>query len=182
MNRISLNKSVATILATLMALTVFAAIPASAESAMPSDRAWGVSYDWAEYGEDVHTLTGLNIDEILAKFTEAAEEAGFEMLVAQVSIGESMFFIEQSVGAETTVDDSRGNAHQVTEHITELTVVNAMLFDMIMLMEWEDLDAGNDDEDPTQQGAAIDFSMQMSLDVLLSLDSKYISIFFNAVS
>ena len=173
MNRISLNKSVATILATLMALTVFAAIPASAESAMPSDRAWGVSYDWAEYGEDVHTLTGLNIDEILAKFTEAAEEAGFEMLVAQVSIGESMFFIEQSVGAETTVDDLSGNAHQVTEHITELTVVNAMLFDMIMLMEWEDLDAGNDDEDPTQQGAAIDFSMQMSLDVLLSLDSKY---------
>ena len=173
MNRISLNKSVATILAILMALTVFAAIPASAESAMPSDRAWGVSYDWAEYGEDVHTLTGLNIDEILAKFTEAAEEAGFEMLVAQVSIGESMFFIEQSVGAETTVDDLNGNAHQVTEHITELTVVNAMLFDMIMLMEWEDLDAGNDDEDPTQQGAAIDFSMQMSLDVLLSLDSKY---------
>ena len=94
---------------------------------MPSDRAWGVSYDWAEYGEDVHTLTGLNIDEILAKFTEAAEEAGFEMLVAQVSIGESMFFIEQSVGAETTVDDSRGNAHQVTEHITAVSYTHLTL-------------------------------------------------------
>ena len=180
MNRKSLNRSVALTLATLLILTAFAAMPASAQSvpdnSMPADRAWGVSYDWSEYGEDVHTLTGLNIDEILAKFTEAAEEAGFEMLIAQVSTGESMIFIEQSVGVEKTVDDLSGNAHQVTEHITDLTVVNAMLFDMIMLMEWEDTDAGTgpEDDDPTQQGAAIDFSLQMSLDVLLSVNSQYV--------
>ena len=175
MNRISLNKSAATLLASLLVLTVFAAVPASADIATPSDRAWGVSYDWAEYGEDVHTLTGLNIDEILAKFSEAAEEAGFEMLIAQVSTGESMFFIEQTVLAdEKTVDDLSGMAHQVNQHVTDLTVVNGMKFDMIMLMEWEDPDAGNEDEKITQQGAAIDFSVQMSLDVLLSLNSRYV--------
>ena len=175
MNRISLNKSAATLLASLLVLTVFAAVPASAEIANPSDRSWGVSYDWAEYGEDVYTLTGLNIDEILAKFSEAAEEAGFEMLIAQVSTGESMFFIEQTVLAdEKTVDDLSGTAHQVTQHVTDLTVVNGMLFDMIMLMEWEDPDAGDEDEKLTQEGASIDFSVQMSLDVLLSLNSRYV--------
>ena len=174
MTRVSLNKSIATILATLLILTAFAVMPVSAENSVPSDRAWGVSYDWSEYGEDVYTLTGLNIDEILAKFTEAAEEAGFEMLIAQLSTGQSMIFIEQTVGEEKTIDDLSGNAHQVTEHITDLTIVNAIMFDMIMMMEWEDPDAGSEDEKLTQQGAGIDITMQFDAELLLSISSKYV--------
>ena len=175
MNKLSLKKSSVLFMTLLLVMTVFVSVPASSETALPSDRSWGVSYDWSESGEDVFTLTGLNIDEILAKFSEAAEVAGFEMLVAQVSTGESMFFIDQTVLAdEKTVDDLSGTAHQVNQHVTDLKVVNGMLFDMIMLMEWEDENAGSDDEKLTQQGASIDFSVQMSLDVLLSLDSRYV--------
>ncbi len=174
MTRVSLNKSIATILATLLTLTAFAVMPVSAENSVSSDRAWGVSYDWSEYGEDVYTLTGLNIDEILAKFTEAAETAGFEMLIAQLSTGQSMIFIEQSVGEEQTVDDLSGTAHQVTEHITDLTIVNAIMFDMIMMMEWEDPDAGDDDEKLTQKGAGIDITMQFDAEFLLSINSNYV--------
>ena len=57
-----------------------------------NDFAYGVEYDWSSLDEDIDSLTGINLNEILSRTMLAATDAGLNLTVAQLSTGSSNIF------------------------------------------------------------------------------------------
>jgi len=160
----------------MLSLTAFAAVPAAAEGTTSDSISWGVEYDWNNMDEDFEVLTGLNIVAILEDVADAADEAGFEMYIGEVTSGTSRLYVTQMTGDDVTIDDADGDSHAVTEHITEMSVIHAVMQNAIFLMDWEDPNAGTgmEDEDPTQQGAGIDIKFTIQGEQLAVFSGRYV--------
>lgn len=145
----------------LLALSMISAIPTAA--AEESDNLiWGVGYEWSNLNSDVDSLAGVSVAEMLGEFSEAADFAGFNLTILQISSGESAVFVEQwNNDTILDVQDGSGNSHYVTTRMTELTVRHGVLLDVGVLSDWAD------------ENASYDVSLYSDAEMVVTLDMLY---------
>lgn len=103
-----------------------------------NDFAYGVEYDWSNLDEDIDSLTGINLNEILSRTMLAASDAGLNLTVAQLSTGSSNIFVESAEDRTPTTIDLDGDVHDVWVRMTDVTIRHAVLFDSALITEWVD--------------------------------------------
>ena len=103
-----------------------------------NDFAYGVEYDWSSLDEDIDSLTGINLNEILSRTMLAATDAGLNLTVAQLSTGSSNIFVESAEDRTPTTIDLDGDSHNVWLRMTDVTIRHAVLFDSALITEWMD--------------------------------------------
>ena len=103
-----------------------------------NDFAYGVEYDWSSLDEDIDSLTGINLNEILSRTMLAATDAGLNLTVAQLSTGSSNIFVESAEDRTPTTIDLDGDSHDVWLRMTDVTIRHAVLFDSALITEWVD--------------------------------------------
>ena len=103
-----------------------------------NDFAYGVEYDWSNLDEDIDSLTGIDLNEILSRTMLAASDAGLNLTVAQLSTGSSNIFVESAEDRTPTTIDLDGDVHDVWMRMTDVTIRHAVLFDSALITEWVD--------------------------------------------
>jgi hypothetical protein len=103
-----------------------------------NDFAYGVEYDWSNLDEDIDSLTGIDLNEILSRTMLAASDAGLNLTVAQLSTGSSNIFVESAEDRTPTTIDLDGDVHDVWLRMTDVTIRHAVLFDSALITEWVD--------------------------------------------
>lgn len=103
-----------------------------------NDFAYGVEYDWSNLDEDIDSLTGINLNEIISRTMLAASDAGLNLTVAQLSTGSSNIFVESAEDRTPTTIDLDGDVHDVWMRMTDVTIRHAVLFDSALITEWVD--------------------------------------------
>ena len=103
-----------------------------------NDFAYGVEYDWSNLDEDIDSITGINLNEILSRTMLAATDAGLNLTVAQLSTGSSNIFVESAEDRTPTTIELDGDVHDVWMRMTDVTIRHAVLFDSALITEWVD--------------------------------------------
>ncbi|MGB2362736.1 MAG: hypothetical protein ACPH93_04280, partial [Candidatus Poseidoniaceae archaeon] len=122
-------------------LLCLATLPMTVSAETPdiqNDFAYGVEYDWSNLDEDIDSLTGINLNEILSRTMLAASDAGLNLTVAQLSTGSSNIFVESAEDRTPTTIDLDGDVHDVWMRMTDVTIRHAVLFDSALITEWVD--------------------------------------------
>jgi hypothetical protein len=129
----------------------------------PSDSViWGISYDWANYENDIEEITGIDTNAVNEDLEAAADFAGFLLESDQVISGMTQFFIESWDDDETVeITDANGDTHEVTKRVTELTIRHGNLGDMGFTAAW------------TDENESIDIWMSASTEQLFVIDAAY---------
>ena len=150
-----LSASVCLLLLTSMAPTVTAVGPSDSVI-------WGISYDWANYENDIEEITGIDTNAANEDLEAAADYAGFLLESDQVISGMTQFFIESWDDDETVeITDANGDTHEVTKRVTELTIRHGNLGDMGFTAAW------------TDENESIDIWMSASTEQLFVIDAAY---------
>jgi len=144
-----------------MAASVFPASSAQGNTPSSNNLAYGVTYDWQMLDDDIESITAISLTDVLADVSKSADDAGFELLLAEANTGTSSFIIEQYDGNTVTWDDYNGASVDLTERITTATLRHGIMVDTAMISEWEDSFAG--------------YKVAFSVDseMLLNADVKY---------
>ena len=150
-----LSASICLLLLTSMAPTVTAVGPSDSVI-------WGISYDWANYENDIEEITGIDTNAANEDLEAAADYAGFLLESDQVISGMTQFFIESWDDDETVeITDANGDTHEVTKRVTELTIRHGNLGDMGFTAAW------------TDENESIDIWMSASTEQLFVIDAMY---------
>ena len=150
-----LSASICLLLLTSMAPTVAAVGPSDSVI-------WGISYDWANYENDIEEITGIDTNAANEDLEAAADYAGFLLESDQVISGMTQFFIESWDDDETVeITDANGDTHEVTKRVTELTIRHGNLGDMGFTAAW------------TDENESIDIWMSASTEQLFVIDAAY---------
>jgi len=150
-----LSASICLLLLTSMAPTVAAVGPSDSVI-------WGISYDWANYEDDIEEITGIDTNAANEDLEAAADYAGFLLESDQVISGMTQFFIESWDDDETVeITDANGDTHEVTKRVTELTIRHGNLGDMGFTAAW------------TDENESIDIWMSASTEQLFVIDAAY---------
>ena len=150
-----LSASICLLLLTSMAPTVTAVGPSDSVI-------WGISYDWANYENDIEEITGIDTTAANEDLEAAADYAGFLLESDQVISGMTQFFIESWDDDETVeITDANGDTHEVTKRVTELTIRHGNLGDMGFTAAW------------TDENESIDIWMSASTEQLFVIDAVY---------
>jgi len=150
-----LSASICLLLLTSMAPTVAAVGPSDSVI-------WGISYDWANYENDIEEITGIDTNAANEDLEAAADYAGFLLESDQVISGMTQFFIESWDDDETVeITDANGDTHEVTKRVTELTIRHGNLGDMGFTAAW------------TDENESIDIWMSASTEQLFVIDATY---------
>jgi len=150
-----LSASICLLLLTSMAPTVAAVGPSDSVI-------WGISYDWANYENDIEEITGIDTNAANEDLEAAADYAGFLLESDQVISGMTQFFIESWDDDETVeITDTNGDTHEVTKRVTELTIRHGNLGDMGFTAAW------------TDENESIDIWMSASTEQLFVIDAVY---------
>jgi len=150
-----LSASICLLLLTSMAPTVTAVGPSDSVI-------WGISYDWANYENDIEEITGIDTNAANEDLEAAADYAGFLLESDQVISGMTQFFIESWDDDETVeITDTNGDTHEVTKRVTELTIRHGNLGDMGFTAAW------------TDENESIDIWMSASTEQLFVIDAVY---------
>ena len=150
-----LSASICLLLLTSMAPTVAAVGPSDSVI-------WGISYDWANYENDIEEITGIDTNAANEDLEAAADYAGFLLESDQVISGMTQFFIESWDDDETVeITDANGDTHEVTKRVTELTIRHGNLGDMGFTAAW------------TDENESIDIWMSASTEQLFVIDAVY---------
>ena len=138
-----------------------------------NDFAYGVEYDWSNLDEDIDSLTGINLNEILSRTMLAASDAGLNLTVAQLSTGSSNIFVESAEDRTPTTIDLDGDVHDVWMRMTDVTIRHAVLFDSALITEW--MDASGDDPAVFDGYLSVDSENAVAVDVNMVeyLDDDY---------
>ena len=150
-----LSASICLLLLTSLAPTVAAVGPSDSVI-------WGISYDWANYENDIEEITGIDTNAANEDLEAAADYAGFLLESDQVISGMTQFFIESWDDDETVeITDANGDTHEVTKRVTELTIRHGNLGDMGFTAAW------------TDENESIDIWMSASTEQLFVIDAVY---------
>ena len=150
-----LSASICLLLLTSMAPTVTAVGPSDSVI-------WGISYDWANYENDIEEITGIDTNAANEDLEAAADYAGFLLESDQVISGMTQFFIESWDDDETVeITDANGDTHEVTKRVTEQTIRHGNLGDMGFTAAW------------TDENESIDIWMSASTEQLFVIDAAY---------
>ena len=154
------SRMIALLLTILMTASV---VPTSSASSPTEDApiAYGVTYDWQMLDDDIESITAISLTEVLADVSKSADDAGFELLLAEANTGTSSFIIEQYDGNTVTWDDYNGESVELTERITTATLRHGVMVDTAMISEWSDSFAG------------YEVAFTIDSEMLLNADVKY---------
>ncbi|MEC9161665.1 MAG: hypothetical protein VX919_02615, partial [Candidatus Thermoplasmatota archaeon] len=128
----------ALVAALLLCLATLPMTVSAQVDSVQNDFAYGVEYDWSNLDEDIDSLTGINLNEILSRTMLAASDAGLNLTVAQLSTGSSNIFVESAEDRTPTTIDLDGDVHDVWMRMTDVTIRHAVLFDSALITEWVD--------------------------------------------
>lgn len=159
------------LLATLLALSV---VPQGAMAQSPTNVvSYGVEYDWSNLDGDLEGFTGLDFNDILGDVMDSATQAGFELIVAEITTGSSnMYVLSEEDHSAQTVNGVNGD---VWSRTTELTVRHGMLADSALYTEWSETTFGST--------GSTGFDIEASYDVenTFTTDALYVE-YFDATS
>ena len=128
----------------LTALFVVSAVPSAfAAEDTVEHYAYGIEYDWSNLDDDATSMTGISIKDVLLDITKAAEDTGFELILAQETTGTSSIIVDQYTGADTTYNFGGADV-AATPHYTQLTVRHGLMADAAIMTEWSDSSASWD--------------------------------------
>ena len=137
-----------------------------------NDVNYGIEYDWTNFDDDMSGLTGLDFDAILLDIMDAADEAGFDLVLAEVASGSTNFYVDSSENhTATTITGYNGSTENVSMARTStVTLRHGVLLDTAVLTNWTEANFGSPDTG---------FSIQASADSENSLimDAVYVEYF-----
>ena len=128
---------------------------------------YGVEYDWASLDLDIENFTGININEILSEVMGAADDADFNLDLAQVNTGSSNVYVHYTEDMTTqTIQDKYGNDVQVWSRSNDVTLRHGTLATAVIMTDWGEQTFG---QDPT----SFDIDIQGDLEQVLTVDMLY---------
>lgn len=151
---------IALMLATLMAASVISASTASAPT-KDAPIAYGVSYDWQMLDDDIEALTGIPLKDVLLDFSKSADDAGFELVLAEATTGTSSIIVEQYEDGTATWDDN-GTSIDLTKRVTDVTLRHGIMVDTAFITDISDSYGG------------IDLVLSSDSENLLNIDAQLI--------
>ena len=132
-----MNRRAATI--AMCMLMVVSTAPLTNAEGQEESSIWGITYDWSHFEGDAFNMTGVDVNDINADLSAAAEYAGFDMDYDEVLSGTTQVFVESwDEAGPFTVTTEDGTSHQVGKRITELTVRHGSMADTGMATNWSD--------------------------------------------
>ena len=132
-----MNRRAATI--AMCMLMVVSTAPLTNAEGQEESSIWGITYDWSHFEGDAFNMTGVDVNDLNADLSAAAEYAGFDMDYDEVLSGTTQFFVESwDEAGPFTVTTEDGSSHQVGKRITELTVRHGSMADTGMATNWSD--------------------------------------------
>jgi len=155
------------LLATILALSI---VPQGAMASTPTNVvSYGMEYDWSNLDGDIEGFTDLDFNEILGDVMDAATQAGFELIVAEITTGSSnMYVLSEEDHTAQTVNGVSGD---VWSRTTDLTIRHGMLADSALFTQWNETTFGS--TNPTG------FDIQASYDIenTFTTDALYVEYF-----
>ncbi len=128
----------AILIALLLCLSTIPMTVSAQGESIQNEVAYGIEYDWSNLDEDIDSLTGINLNEILSRTMLAATDAGLTLTVAQLSTGSSNIYVESAEDRTATTIEIGGESHSVWTRATDVTIRHAVLFDSALVTEWID--------------------------------------------
>ena len=128
----------AILIALLLCLSTIPMTVSAQGESMQNEVAYGIEYDWSNLDEDIDSLTGINLNEILSRTMLAATDAGLTLTVAQLSTGSSNIYVESAEDRTATTIEIGPDTHSVWTRTTDVTIRHAVLFDSALVTEWID--------------------------------------------
>jgi len=157
------------LLATILALSI---VPQGAMASTPTNVvSYGLEYDWSNLDGDVEEFTNLDLNEILGDVMDAATEAGFKLVLAEITTGATnMYVLSEEDHTAQTVNGVSGD---VWSRTTDLTIRHGMLADSAMFTDWANTSVTN----------PVGFNIEASYDIENSFttDALYVE-YFDATS
>ena len=121
----------------LTALFIVSVIPVASISADSTDNNavyYGIEYDWKNLDDDLEGLTGLDFNAMLKDVMDSASEAGFTLVIAEITTGSSNMYVSSVEDHTTqTIQNAGGGDVTVWSRTTELTIRHAVLADTALL-------------------------------------------------
>ncbi len=165
------SKTTSLILTALFIISVIPAASVSAESTDNNAVYYGVEYDWKDLDDDLEGLTGLDFNEMLQDVMDAASEAGFTLIIAEITTGSSNMYVSSIEDHTTqTIQNAGGDDIEVWSRTTVLSIRHAVLVDTALLTDWDETKFG---------GTETSFDIQVSVDAenTFTADSTYVEYF-----
>ncbi len=134
----------------------------AAQDASVEHYAFGMEYDWTNLNDDMESMTGLPLDDILLDIMNSAEDAGIGLVILEELTGTSSMVVDQYEDGTTMFSAVDGTTVEVTRHVTELTVRHGSVQDMAVITDWGDSYAG------------WELTMSASSETMLNLDAMYV--------
>ena len=128
----------AILIAFLLCLSTIPMTVSAEGESIQNEVAYGIEYDWSNLDEDIDSLTGIDLNEILSRTMLAATDAGLTLTVAQLSTGSSNIYVESAEDRTATTIEIGGESHSVWTRATDVTIRHAVLFDSALVTEWID--------------------------------------------
>jgi len=147
---------IATLLMTALLFT--AIIPANSVATGSGDNSvyYGIEYDWKSLDNDFEGLTGLDINDMLKDVMDSATEAGFNLVIAEVTTGSSNMYVSSVEDHSShSIQNSNGVSVDVWSRTTDLTIRHAVLIDTALLTDWDETKFG---------GTETSFDVHLSVD------------------
>ena len=162
-----MQKTAQTLFVSLMILTVF---PMGMVQAVPTEASeyyYGVEYDWTSLDSDLENVTGLDIQELFTELMDDADEAGFNLDIAQLTTGASNVYVHQYEDITTqTIQDLDGNDVDVWSRTSDVVLRHGLISDAVFMTDWSETTFGNE---PT----GFDIDVIASAENVLTVDILY---------
>jgi hypothetical protein len=158
----------------LTALFIVSVIPVASISADSTDNNavyYGIEYDWKNLDDDLEGLTGLDFNAMLKDVMDSASEAGFTLVIAEITTGSSNMYVSSVEDHTTqTIQNAGGGDVTVWSRTTELTIRHAVLADTALLTDWDETKFG---------GTETSFDIQVSAkgENTFTTDATYVEYF-----
>jgi hypothetical protein len=125
---------------------------------------YGLEYDWSNLDGDVEGFTNLDLNEILGDVMDAATQAGFNLVLAEITTGASnMYVLSEEDHTAQTVNGVSGD---VWSRTTDLTIRHGMLADSAMFTDWSETTFGSTNPTGFDIEASYDIENSFTTDAL----------------
>ena len=124
--------------------------------------AWGMSYDWSELPDDIHNMTGIDIDQIMLDLEDAALDGHINLDLSYGINGTTYYYVVQNQGQSTEIELA-GSGGDVDVDVKETTITLRMAVESTMGIDfdWAEDDVGFDVDMDSQANNAIIIDIEM---------------------
>ena len=160
------QSSITLFLATVLIASLAAPV-ASGQTETDTEYYYGVEYDWTSLDSDIENFTGINLNEIFNEIMGAADDAGFNLDIAQINTGSSNVYVHYSEDmSPQTIQDKYDNDVDVWSRTNDVTLRHGVIATGILMTDWDEQTFGG-------QETAFDIDIQSNLEQVLTVDMVY---------